>query len=83
MIPSSWIKYPTVEEPNNKYKFASIDFRRGINLVSLNRTAYSVLDWLGDWGGLMDALLFVSHALMAPISTLALQSSLASSLVRF
>ena len=83
MVPSSWIKFPTVDEPNNKFKYASIDFNLGKNLVSINRTAYSVLDWLGDWGGLMDALLFVSHAFMAPISALALQSSLSSSLVRF
>ena len=42
-----------------------------------------MLDWLGDVGGLYDALLLIMQFITLPISTFALRSKLLSSLFRF
>ena len=47
------------------------------------RQTYSILDWLGDLGGLFDALAHVCRVLISPISVFALKSSLLTSFFRF
>ena len=42
-----------------------------------------MLDWLGDCGGLLDALNFIAQLLLNPFSVYALQSKLSALLVKF
>ena len=44
-----------------------ISFERDLSLTSLERTAYGILDMLGDIGGLFDALLVIGAALVGLI----------------
>ena len=43
----------------------------------ISRQMYSLLDWMGDWGGLIDALFMLAQAVMSPLSLLALKAKLA------
>ena len=49
----------------------------------INRKTDSLLDWLGNWGGLLDGLNFVTKHLLSSYSLYALNSNLAWLLVRF
>ena len=72
--PSSWVDYPTAENPYGKYKFTSAHFRLALqSLRQINRQTYSLLDWLGDCGGLMDALFLIAEILVAPFASFALR----------
>ena len=53
------------------------------DLKQHNRQTYSLLDWLGDCGGLLDALKAIGETLISPLSLFALQSKLASLIVYF
>ena len=64
---SSWNKFPTPDNPESKYKFVSLAFKHGKSLVAIDRQTYSLLDWLGDWGGLMDALFMIAEVIIAPL----------------
>jgi len=70
--PSSSNKLPTEEAPDNKYLFTSLYIGQGKDLLTINRQTYSLLDWFGDWGGLLDGLRLVAQVLVSPISSLAL-----------
>ena len=54
--PTSWVNFPTDEKPNNKYKYASFDIYFSQDQQIWNRQTYSLLDLMGDLGGLFDAL---------------------------
>ena len=41
-----------------------------------NRQTYSLLDYLGDLGGLTDALMFICRAIIGSYSTFSLQVAL-------
>lgn len=58
---SAWINYPTPQEPLNKYKFASIEFNMSMDQMNWTRSTYSLLDWLGDLGGLLVILLKIGE----------------------
>ena len=60
-VPSAWDQYPTPQEPLNRYKFASIEFNMSMNQMNWTRSTYSLLDWLGDLGGLLDILLKIGE----------------------
>ena len=49
----------------------------------VNRQTYSILDWLGDIGGLIDALFLLGQMLILPIATFALNTRIMSSLFRY
>ena len=70
--------WPTPEKPFNEFKYVSVVIGLGRNLHQINRQTYSVLDWLGDLGGLIDALYYIGYYLMSPFSLFALQTKLAS-----
>ena len=53
------------------------------DLRKINRKTDSLLDWLGDWGGLLDGLNFVVKHFLSNYSLYALNSNLAWLLVRF
>lgn len=47
-----------------------------------SRQTYSLLDWLGDLGGLHDALLILCRLLIDPVSSFALQMTLLTTFFR-
>ena len=71
-IPSSWNTYPTRENPSSRYKFMSIEVNMNLDKKRFSRQTYSLLDWLGDIGGLSDALLPIVGLLVSPLSSFAL-----------
>ena len=46
------------EFPNNVH--VSVTYELDLDLTVIDRQAYSVLDWLGDIGGLTEAIFFIS-----------------------
>ena len=68
--PSSWINFPTPENPSSRYKFIGLDFTFNTDMIDVNRKTYSFLDWLGDTGGLVDGLFLLANIFVAPISQL-------------
>jgi len=49
----------------------------------INRKTYSLLDWLGDCGGLTDALRFIAGLIVSPFASYALAAKLMSMILRF
>ena len=80
--PSAMNKIPTQAEPNNRYIFTSIYFGQGKDLHAINRKTYNLLDWLGDWGGLLDGLKMIAKILVTPLTTLALKINLFETFAR-
>ena len=65
---SSWSSFPTTDNPNTLYKYASVEINLNKNLRQTNRQTYSLLDLLGDCGGLIDILFFLGELFINPIS---------------
>ena len=82
-MPSGWINYPTEASPNTLYKFISVEINLSLDLISWERSTYNVLDWLGDLGGLYDALFILLKALLSPIAGFTLYSTLLTKFFRF
>lgn len=55
-----------LENPDGEYKFGSATIRSSSVEVVINRSSYSLLDWLGDVGGLIDALFYLLSFLLGP-----------------
>lgn len=83
MQPSSWNKFPTPENPSNKYKYVSLELVVGPDKVIINRESYSMLDWLGDLGGLVDALYYICLTIVAPVAAFSMKAMLLSKIFRF
>lgn len=62
---SSWTD-DLIAKPNGQYRFGSMTIRSSSSTTIINRQTYSLLDWLGDIGGLMDALMYLIQFLLAP-----------------
>ena len=58
------------------YKYTSIEINLGQDLTVINRTTYSLLEWLGDVGGLFDAFLMIGSFLLGQIPAYALRVEL-------
>ena len=67
----------------SKYKYVSYDLVVGLDKVVINRETYSLLDWLGDLGGLVDALYYICYALVAPVAAFSMKATLLSKLFRY
>ena len=61
-------------------KYAAIKIELDNSIQIHSRQTYSLLDFLGDLGGLFDALRLIAAALVSPFSALALKVSILSSL---
>ena len=59
---------PTISE--YKDVVFSVWFEISPDIVHHHRTVYSVLDWLGDVGGLFDALTLIARVLLSTLTTL-------------
>ena len=49
----------------------------------VNRQTYSLLDWLGDLGGLFDALCIICGNILAPVTAFTLKATLLSNFFFF
>ena len=59
---SSWKYFPTEDNPFGKYKYYSFHPKLDPDLKKINRKTDSLLEWMGDVGGLYDGLsLIVKH----------------------
>ena len=76
IIDSSWKDFPT------KYKFFSMDVFISPDVPKVRRKTDSLLDWLGDWGGLLDGLNFLADILLRPLSAYMIKSKLASLIIK-
>ena len=81
--PSSWNKFPTSENPSRRYKFASLDLIVGPDKMIISRDTYALLDYLGDLGGLFDALFFIFSSIAAPVATFNMKATILSHFFRF
>ena len=54
----------------------------GKELTTWNRQTYSVLDYVGDIGGLFDGLRYACKLILAPLSSYALQNNILTTLFR-
>ena len=52
-------------------------------VLKVRRKTASLLDWLGDWGGLLDGLHFIADILISPLSAYMMKSKMVSLLVKF
>ena len=55
---------------------------RNLERTEIERTTYNILEWLGDIGGLSDAMYVIGGRLVGPISAIALNTELLVSLFR-
>ena len=75
---SAWNVWPNPEiNPDSLYKFLSVNVGLTPDLVQHNRKTDSLQDWLGDCGGLMDALVYIGYLMATPYQLFALRSKLA------
>ena len=81
-LPSSWIYYPTVDSPSTRYKFASIEINFTLDQKVWTRQTYSFLDWLGDLGGLYDAIYLMMLVFLSPFTAFTLRVSMLTSFFR-
>ena len=58
------------------YTYMEVFLVLNSNLKQISRKTESILDWLGDWGGLYDGLVLIGRVLTNPYSAYALQSQL-------
>ena len=75
-LPSTNKFWPSDEEPDNKYKFTSIALYLNQDVVVTERSSKDLLEYLGDLGGLYDALRVIAGLLVSPIATIALNAGL-------
>ena len=78
--PSAWSGFPTDASPDTRYKFSSIAFTFGPDLNVIERSTYSILEWLGDVGGLFDALRILGAFIVLPVASMSMKQALLSTL---
>ena len=83
LVDSSWRNFPTETDPLAKYKYFSAHANMKPHLRHVKRKTQSLLDWLADWGGLLDGLDFVIDMTLSPYQMYALKTTLASLIVGF
>ena len=78
MLPSSFNRWPTREEPDNRYKISSVVITLDQNIYKIERSTYSSLEWLGDIGGLYDAMRLIGQLIVSPVALFSLKAELIS-----
>ena len=81
--PSSLWNWPSKTQPDNKYKIVSSYVTLTMDLNVIERQTSSLLEWLGDVGGLFDMLKLLGSYLIGPIGAFALRAELLTSVFRF
>lgn len=67
---------------NDKYKYTSIAFLLSPDVTLIERETYSLLEWLGDIGGLFDALKTIGGAIVGPFASYTLSTEILSSIFK-
>ena len=65
------------------YKFNSFWTELSPSLTTIERQTYSMLEWLGDVGGLFEGLNGIGFFLVAPLATFAMRMELLTSTFSF
>lgn len=68
-------KWPTKSDPQS-HKFYSLEVELCQKTTTINRSTYSILDWIGDIGGLFDGLYFIGSRMLGPIAAFAMKAEL-------
>ena len=55
------------ENPRGDYTFGRVLIDQENSIYKINRQTYNLLEWLGDIGGLLDAILFIAQLALWPI----------------
>ena len=76
-------EWPTKENPDQYYKVASAYITLSMDQNVTERQTYSFLEWLGDVGGLYDALRLIGLLTITPFGTFARKAMLLSEIFRF
>ena len=79
--PTAFSLWPT-KENSNSYKFNSIFFELNQEVITYERSTYSLLEWLGDVGGLVEGLSIMGTFIIGPMTTLAIKKELLSHIFR-
>ena len=73
--------WPTRDEPSY-YQFNSVYLELSQEYLTYERSTYSLLEWLGDVGGLFDGLKIVAYFILWPFSAFAMKAELMTSLFK-
>ena len=65
---SSWSKFPTDEDPHAHYKYVSATINVSADQKQISRVTYSMLDWIGDIGGLFNGLNTILGFFLKPLA---------------
>ena len=76
--PSAWNDDIWYSDPDGMRKLTSITILMDPDATAYERQTYSLLDWLGDIGGLLDAFRVIGTFMVGPVASYALQAKLAS-----
>ena len=80
--PSSWNSYPTKENPDGVFKYGSIEINLSQDLTTWHRQTYSILDFIGDMGGLLDGLWYACAAIIMPFQIFTVNELILTSFFR-
>jgi len=73
-VPSIYNQWPKLYKYTSNFLF----FKQDLQVV--DRQTYSALDWLGDVGGLFDALRWMAQLTVSPFAAFALNTKLLGSM---
>ena len=71
--PSTAIWWPTRENPNQEYRITGAWLELGQATTTIERQTYSLLELVGDVGGLYDGLRLIAQSMLAPLVSIALK----------
>ena len=69
--------WPTRDNPT-MFKINSFWIEHDASLTTIARHTYSIMDWIGDVGGLLDGLRLVGGVIVAPIAAFSYRVELIS-----
>ena len=79
-LPSGFTNFPSDKDPEGKFKFSSLVMLISLDMQITDRATYGFLEWLGDVGGLFDALKYFGILIVAPFARFNLKTELLSSI---
>ena len=77
-------RWPTSKDKKDgRYKVTSLSLFTGKNLQVTSRSTYSILEWLGDVGGLFDMLKLIGAIIVGPIAVFTRKQTLLTEVFRY
>ena len=67
-----------MEEPNNRYKISSDVITLDQDISKIERSTFNGLEWLGDVGGLYDAMRLIRGFIVYPLALSLMKAELVS-----